>query len=197
MATVVVAAKKKAWRSAPVWVMTALCPSAVHWSHASLLCFLCRDSAWLTRGGNVAAAAVFLCWYVRGREQGYADGEAGAARQRMVYMEPPAPKFKMASGSLPAEPLAPPSSSFGIGKLMTMGFLGKQLYDLGGRPFRSCEAGSHAPPVALVWTACAPAARLAFASSPDSACHVLTAPFGHFPLNLLAVWETWFGTRRT
>jgi hypothetical protein len=40
-------------------------------------------------------------------------------------------------------PAPAPSSSFGIGKLMSMGFLGKQLYDLGGRPFRYDEQLYH------------------------------------------------------
>jgi hypothetical protein len=43
------------------------------------------------------------------------------------------PRFQ----ATPPPPAAAPSSGgFGIGKLMSMGFLGKQLYDLGGRPFR-------------------------------------------------------------
>ena len=71
-------------------------------------------------------------------DQGYADGQAGAARRRMDYIAPPAVDPR--TGSFDFKNYAPPSTGsggtggFSFSNMISMGFLAKNLYDLGGGP---------------------------------------------------------------
>ena len=86
---------------------------------------------------SASPSASFAAQLQSAYDQGYADGGSEAERRTMTYDPPPLPprpKFKMA----PTTPLTPPPASgggFGMWKLMSMAFLAKNIYALGGQPF--------------------------------------------------------------
>mmetsp|Transcript_19283 Transcript_19283/g.34969 ORF Transcript_19283/g.34969 Transcript_19283/m.34969 type:complete len:289 (-) Transcript_19283:263-1129(-) len=71
--------------------------------------------------------------------QGYEDGQGGAARRTMEYAAPKADPLPRKAFKPMAPMSAPPASSFmpnlGIGGIIQIGFLLKNIYSLGGQPF--------------------------------------------------------------
>mmetsp|Transcript_24766 Transcript_24766/g.32251 ORF Transcript_24766/g.32251 Transcript_24766/m.32251 type:complete len:363 (+) Transcript_24766:22-1110(+) len=71
--------------------------------------------------------------------QGYLDGSDGAEKKTMSYDPPRMPPRKKFNFQASTPPGPPPSSgsSFGIGQVMNIGYLAKNVYDLGGKPFNA------------------------------------------------------------
>jgi hypothetical protein len=67
--------------------------------------------------------------------QGYIDGGLGSDKKTMSYTAVPPPRPKQFYSNHPPGPPPSSPSSFGIGKILNIGYLLKNLYDLGGKPF--------------------------------------------------------------